>query len=211
MIGINRGTRRAFTLRNGSPVQTYHVTGRFGTQTESNFAGSLVTLKASYDHVRPGRLNALLATMQSQYQKSMFDVSGVDLQSEEAYELACKGLIRPKDATQYVIYGIKCINLVRNNFTVEINCMNATESKLAHLVNQIALDMRTVAHCTKIRRTRVGYFTYENALLRSQWHLPEILQNIADCEKVWDAHPDMVSNEISMPVGQNNENHQQNV
>lgn len=203
MVGINKGTRRSFLLKNGSPVQTYHVSGKFGTQTETNFAGSLVTLKATYDHVTHGQLNGLLASLQTQYQKIMFAASGVSLQSQEAYDLACKGVIRPKDPTHNVIYGIKLIRSDRERFTIEVNCMNVREEQLSHLICQIALGLRTVAHCTKIRRTRYGYFSYENALVRNQWHLPDFLQSIADSEKVWNAHPDMISDEISTPVGQN--------
>lgn len=162
-------------------------------------------MKATYKHVRHERLMALLATMQSQYQRMMFDASGVDLRSEEAYDLAVKGLVRPKDPKQYVIYGIRCIKgmMPDGRFKIEVNCMNATEQQLAQLICTIALELRTVAHCTMIRRTRYGYFSYENALLRNQWHLPDFLQSLADCEKVWNEHPDMISDESSTPVGQN--------
>lgn len=202
VLGINKGVRRSHRLRFGSPIQTYHVTGRLGVQTETNIAGSLTTMKATYDHVRQGALLSLIASMQAQFQKAMFDASGVSLQSQAAYELACKGLIRPKSPKECVIYGIRCIRFVRSDFTLEINSMNASEARLALLINQIALDLKSVAHCTKIRRTHYGYFSYENTLLRSQWHLPNIIQSIADCEKVWDEHPDMISEEVSTPVGQ---------
>lgn len=200
-MGINRGISRSKLLKIGSPIQTYHVTGRLGIQTETNFAGSLTTCKATYDHIRPGKLQALIDSLQAEYQKAMFDASGVNLQSQAAYELACKGLIRPKSHTDCAIYGIKCIKFVRNDFTLEINCMNANETTLMNLVSRIALELRSVAHCTKIRRTQYGYYSYENTLLRSQWHLLNIIENIADCEQVWDDHPDMISEEVSTPVG----------
>lgn len=197
------GTLRTNRLRYGSPIETYHITGRLGTQTTTDFADSMVELKASFDHVTRGKIDGFLASMQATQQKQMFDSCGLDLQTQAAYELACKGLIRPGKPNECVIYGIKCIEFKRNNFTLEVNCMNATEEKLIRLITKTAMGLRTVAHCIKIRRTRYGFFSYENALLRSELRLPNIIQSIADCEKIWYRHPNMISPEVTTPVGPN--------
>lgn len=43
---------------------------------------------------------------------------GVDTQSQEAYELAAKGLIRPENTQIPVVYGIKLVYFDLPNFTI---------------------------------------------------------------------------------------------
>lgn len=47
-------------------------------------------------------------------------VSGVDIQTQEAYELAVRGLLRPRAGQESnpMIYGIKCIEYDLPNFTL---------------------------------------------------------------------------------------------
>ncbi|XP_031625756.1 mitochondrial mRNA pseudouridine synthase Trub2 isoform X2 [Contarinia nasturtii] len=201
VLGINRGIEFANILRNGAPIQTFQVTGKFGKATDTNFQGAHITTRGSYKHVTKGKLEALLSSLQASYQKQMYDRSGVDIQSQAAYELACKGLIRPANTKETVIYGIRNTEFTRNTFTMEVQAMNASEELLASLVLDIAVQLRTVAHCTKIRCTRYGYFSFEHSLLRSQWNLERILRSMHECQQIWKSHPDMVAEDISSPVG----------
>lgn len=188
-------------MRNGAPIQTFHVTGKFGKATETNFQGDRVTNRATYKHVTKGKLQALVSSVQATYQKEMYALCGLDIQSQEAYELACKGLIRPKNTQSAVIYGMKCIEFTGNTFTIEFQTMNASERLLAEIISDVALQLRTVAHCTKIRCTRFGYFTFEDSLLRSHWNLQNVLQSMHECELIWKKYPNMVSEEVASPVG----------
>lgn len=201
VLGINKGVSFANLLKNGAPIQTFHVTGKFGKATETNFEGDRVTLRGGYNYIKKGRLESLLSSLQTTYQKQMYEMSGVDIQSQAAYELACKGLIRPQNTKSTVIYGIRNTEFTGKTFTIEVQTMNASEDMLASLVLDIAIKLRTVAHCTKIRCTRYGYFSFEDSLLRSHWNLQNVLQSMHECQKIWDKHPEMVSEEISTPVG----------
>lgn len=198
---MNKGVSFAQKLQDGAPIQTFEVTGRFGKATESNFQGDYVTNRGSYKHVTKGKLQAFVSSLQANYQKQMFDMSGLDIQSEDAYELACNGLIRPKDTKSTVIYGIRNTAYTGKTFTIEVQAMNASEAHLANLVLQIAIELRTVAHCTKIRCMRYGYFSFENSLLRSHWNLQNILQSMHECQQIWNKHPEMVAEDTSNPVG----------
>lgn len=201
VLGVNKGTKFSHVLRHGAPIQTYHITGKFGKATEDNFQGSRVTNRSTYRHVTAGKLQALVASLQSTYQRQMFEMSGLDIQSQAAYELACKGLIRPQNRTDMVIYGMRTIEFTGKTFTIEVQSMNAKESMLANLVLDIAVQLRTVARCTQIRCTRYGYFSYQDSLLRSHWNLQNVLQSMHECQKVWKKYPSMVSEEVSTPVG----------
>lgn len=192
-------------LRNGAPIQTYRVTGKFGKATEDNFQGSRVTNRSAYRHVTAGKLQALVASLQATYQRQMFEMSGLDMQSQAAYELACKGLIRPKNAKEMVIYGIRNTEFTGKTFTLEVQSMNAIESVLANLVLDIAAQLRSVACCTQIRCTRYGYFSYEDSLLRNHWNLQNVLQSMHECEKIWKKYPHMMGDASSTPVGYEND------
>lgn len=49
----------------------------------------------------------------------VYRAAGVDIQSQQAYELAAKGLIRPKGKESGpIIYGMKCISFNPPEFTL---------------------------------------------------------------------------------------------
>lgn len=177
------------------------MTGKFGKATETNFQGDRVTLRGAHTHVKEGKLQGLLSSLQATYQKQMYEMSGLDIQSQAAYELACKGLIRPKDTKSTIIYGIRNTEFTGKTFTIEVQTMNATEEMLASLILDIAIKLRTVAHCTKIRCTRYGYFSFEDSLLRSHWNLQNVLKSMHQCQQIWNRHPEMISEDVSSPVG----------
>lgn len=201
VLGVNRATKFALMLQNGAPIQTYHVTGKFGKATQDNFQGSRITNRSTYRHVTLGKLQALVASLQATYQRQMFDMSGLDIQSQAAYELACKGLIRPQNPKDMVIYGMRTTEFTGRTFTIEVQSMNAMEDQLANLVLNIAAQLRTVACCTQIRCTRYGHFSFEDSLLRSHWNLQNVLKSMHECEKIWKKYPSMCREDSATPVG----------
>lgn len=48
----------------------------------------------------------------------LFSQSGVDIQSQTAYELAVQGLIKPANSKIPILYGIKCIHFQPPDFTI---------------------------------------------------------------------------------------------
>lgn len=54
----------------------------------------------------------------------IFRHAQIDSQSQEAYELACKGLIRPlENSAVPILYGVRCIDFNLPNFTLgKLNC-----------------------------------------------------------------------------------------
>lgn len=201
VLGINRATNLVTRLHHGASIQTYQISGKFGKATESNFKDSLLTNRATYHHIFSGKLTSLVASMQASHQRQMFEMSGVDIQSQAAYELACKGPIRPSNRQNPTIYGIRCIEFNRPEFTLEIQAMNASEEYLCNIIAEIGLQLRSVAHCTKIRCTRYGFFTYQDSLLRAKWRPQHLLQNMVLCQEIISANPSMLSDESTTPIG----------
>ena len=96
----------------------YHITGKFGRSTESHFNDSPVTARASHDHITQNKLNNLVSSLQATHQKKMYEMCGVDLQSQAAYDLAVKGTIRPMVTNIPLIYGLRCIDFWNPYFTI---------------------------------------------------------------------------------------------
>lgn len=133
--------------------------------------------------------------MQASHQRKMYELCGVDLQTQAAYELACKGLLRPANNTQPVIYGIKLIHFERPHFTLELHTINEDENYLAALVHDMAIELRTVAHCSQLRCIRHAHFDVTDSLLRHGWHLPGIIKNMRQQKEILKAHPQMLEQE----------------
>lgn len=189
VLGINRGTKSAAALAEGHPVRVYRVTGFLGKSTENHFSDSRVTARYSFDHIYEEKLNRLLSSMQSSNQKKMFDLSGVAIDSQAAYELAAQGPIRPAETTVPLIYSIKLVELRKPFFTLEIHCVNESEEYMGMLVHEIALDMKSVAHCTGIRCIRYGHFSLGDSVLRHQWNLQSLINSMSQCNEIVKANP----------------------
>lgn len=66
----------------------------------------------------------------------------------------------------------------------EIHAVNESEAYLGILIHEIALNLRTVAHCTQIRCIRQSHFTLDDALVRRHWNVESILNNMTRCQQI---------------------------
>nr|XP_016931461.1 mitochondrial mRNA pseudouridine synthase Trub2 isoform X2 [Drosophila suzukii] len=182
------GTGQSSSIRKSRPVRVYHITGRLGSATENHLPDSRVTMRANHRHVSADRISGLAASIQASHQRKMFELCGVDLQTQEAYELACKGLLRPADESQPVVYGIRLVHFERPHFTLELHSINETQEYLVALVHDLALELRTAAHCSQLRCVRHAHFDVRDSLLRNSWHLPGIIKNLRHQRDILRAH-----------------------
>lgn len=77
----------------------------------------------------------------------------------------------------------------------EIHALNEHEAYLGILIHEIAIDLKTVAHCTQIRCIRQGHFTLEDSLVRRHWNIENIITNITRSKKKIIANPEMLEQE----------------
>ncbi|XP_026716059.1 mitochondrial mRNA pseudouridine synthase TRUB2 isoform X1 [Athene cunicularia] len=108
--------------------------------------------------------------------------SNIDMKTQEAYELAVKGLIRPMGKSPPIIIAIRCLQFTLPEFQLEIQCLHETQQYLRKIVHEIGLELKSSAVCTQVRRIRDGVFTLDDALLRTQWNLKNIQNAIWDCQ-----------------------------
>lgn len=63
-------------------------------------------------------------------------------------------------------------------FCAEIHSINEQCDEFARLIHDIGLQLKSTAVCTGIRRLRYGHFDTSHALLRQQWNLEDIVDNL---------------------------------
>lgn len=208
-----------FRIQQNRPLRVYRITGFLGKATESHFGDSRVIAKATVDHIGSDKISRLLASMQASHQKKMFELCGVDMHSQAAYDLAVKGTIRPADNSQPMIYGIRLAEFRRPFFTIgkllflkkktqidlklssEIHAINETEPYLGQLVHEIGLGLKSVAHCVAIRCIRHGHFELDKSLLRHDWNLQCVLAGMASSRQLLQEHPEMLHQTSTELVG----------
>ncbi|XP_054271967.1 pseudouridylate synthase TRUB2, mitochondrial [Macrosteles quadrilineatus] len=190
LLGLNQGVRIVRALEHAHQIRTFHVTGQLGRATDTYFTDGKVVERSKFKHVSRERMDKLLASIQAAHQRTMFELSGVDIQSQDAYELAVKGMIRPADPNVPMIYGIKCVEFNPPDFTLEIHSTNESEIYLKKLINAIGIKLHTAAVCSGLRCIRHSYFTVQNALLRKHWTLQHVIDNLQENDKLIRANPD---------------------
>lgn len=186
------GCRQAYAIRENKSIRVFHITAKLGSSTETNYYDSRVVETASISHVSESKLSRMLQSLQASNQKKMYEMAGVDLESQTAYELAQQGWIRPMKNDIPVVYQIKLIEFKKPYFTVEVVSLNETETFLGQFIHDMALTLRTHAFIAKLRCVRHGAFTLDTSLRRENWTLQKFLTNMAMCNRILKEHPDML-------------------
>ncbi|XP_061460263.1 pseudouridylate synthase TRUB2, mitochondrial isoform X1 [Rhineura floridana] len=174
VLGVGHGNKLLTDLYNAHLTRTYTVRGLFGKATDDfSDTGKLIE-KATFDHITREQLERIVSVIQGSNHKALLQYANIDLKTQEAYELAVRGLIRPMEKTPPLITAVRCIQFAPPEFQLEIHCLHETQQYLRKIVHEIGLEMKSVAVCTQVRRIRDGVFTVDDVLLRTQWNLQNI-------------------------------------
>ncbi|XP_053852596.1 pseudouridylate synthase TRUB2, mitochondrial [Vidua macroura] len=182
VLGIGHGNKLLTDLYNCHLTKVYTVGGLFGKASDDfSDTGNLVE-KTTFDHITREKLERILAVIQGTNQKALLMYSNIDMKTQEAYELAVKGLIRPMGKSPPIITAIRCLQFALPEFQLEIHCLHETQQYLRKMVHEIGLELKSSAVCTQVRRIRDGVFTVDDALPRTQWNLQSIQEAIRNCQ-----------------------------
>ncbi|RWS06582.1 putative tRNA pseudouridine synthase 2-like protein [Dinothrombium tinctorium] len=177
------GCYLASELWNSNFLRVYELKCKLGIATDTCWSDGKVVEKSTLKHISKERMDVILNKIQSAQQSQMFKTLGMNLTSQEAYEIASRGMIRPSSRkTNPILYGLRCIHFDAPNFTLEIQTINENEEYLVTLVNDIGLKMKSNACVINVRCTRYGNFTIDNALLEKHWTVENIINNIQMCK-----------------------------
>ncbi|XP_076653899.1 pseudouridylate synthase TRUB2, mitochondrial [Halictus rubicundus] len=205
VCGLNYGNNTIRCIKNSRVTRFYKVKGMLGQATDNYFSSGKIVEKSTYKHIKRGHIDKVCSIMQSSHQKKMYELCGVDLDSQAAYELAVKGLLRPVDPNIPILYAIKCIDFSPPEFTLEVVCINEYEMYLKTLIHDLGMRLRSTATCTQILCLQDGLFTLEHALLKKNWTLESILENISLCRKILLQNENVWNQESPVLIDHNSE------
>ncbi|XP_037706920.1 mitochondrial mRNA pseudouridine synthase TRUB2 [Choloepus didactylus] len=174
VLGVGHGCRLLTDMYDAHLTKDYTVRGLLGKATDDFCEDGRLVEKTTYDHVTREKLDRILSVIQGSHQKALVMYSNLNLKTQEAYEMAVRGLVRPMNKSPMLITGIRCLHFAPPEFLLEVQCIHETQKQLRKLVHEIGLELKTTAVCSQVRRTRDGFFTLDDALLRTQWDLHSI-------------------------------------
>ncbi|XP_077458510.1 pseudouridylate synthase TRUB2, mitochondrial isoform X2 [Stigmatopora argus] len=177
VIGVGNGNKALNDLYHTKVTRVYTLEGEFGTATHDFSHRGRIVEQSTYDHITQDKLERVLAMLQGANQKALSLYANVDMQSQEAYEMAVQGLLGPEGKSPPILKGLKCIRFDPPDFTL-VQCLNETQKYLRKVIHEIGLELRSTALCKGVRRTRDGTFTLQDALTRSQWTPAEIMRAV---------------------------------
>lgn len=183
-------------------ISVYHISGCFGYATDNFFADGKIIDKATFKHIRSGKMDAVLSKIESTQRNRLFDSASVPLESEEAYELAKAWPSRPSTMARWpVIYRIRCIHLKPPDFKIEVTIGNENETLLAQLSQDIGLMLKSNAYTKSIRRVKMGPFDVDSSLTIKDWDLQSIINHLSLFnEKHKELHQLFRSYKLAMPI-----------
>lgn len=176
VLSVGKGNKILNDLYKTRVTRDYTLEGRLGTAANNFTDRGRVMEKSTYDHITLDKLERVLAMLQGVHQKALLTSSNVDMKSQEAYEMAVKGLLGPDGKSSPIVTGVRCIRFEPPHFTLEVQCINETQKYLRKVVHDIGLELRSTAVCTGVRRTRDGPFTVQDALGRHQWTATDVME-----------------------------------
>ncbi|XP_018495811.2 uncharacterized protein LOC100905731 [Galendromus occidentalis] len=172
--------RDMFKLKTTPLVSTYEMKCVLGIMTDDGTTNGRIRERSRYHHVHQAIIERYLSSVQAGFQRQGFEYAGVDMDSQEAYELASKGLLRPQQPTMPLIYALRCTEFDAPSFTLEVQVINGDDVYLRTLVCDLALKLKTTAALDKMRRTRYGPFTLDMALIKHLYSVENVLDNIEE-------------------------------
>ncbi|XP_002731969.1 pseudouridylate synthase TRUB2, mitochondrial-like [Saccoglossus kowalevskii] len=184
VMTATEGNKKIGMMNTAQFPSIYEVKGKFGMATDTFDESGKVWEKTTYHHIKSEKMNRVLAAMSRVHQSAMTRFSGVEMQSQAAYELAVRGMLRPAVDSPPLIIRMKCIHFDKPHFTIEMECLKEHGQFLRKTVHELGLEMKSSAVATSVRRTRQGPFTLDHALLQKHWKLEYILQAIQNCKKL---------------------------
>ncbi|XP_076012814.1 pseudouridylate synthase TRUB2, mitochondrial [Genypterus blacodes] len=169
VLGVGNGNMALNELYKTRVTRDYTLEGEFGTATDDFSHTGRTVERSTYDHITRDKLDRVLAMLQGANQKALLMYSNVDMKSQEAYEMAARGLLGPEGKSPPILTGLRCVRFQPPHFTLEVQCLNETQKYLCKVVHEIGLELHSTAMCKGVRRTRDGLFTLQDALTHHQW------------------------------------------
>ena len=156
LILIGKAVKRFEEIRTWE--KEYVLTVKLGEATDTGDpTGKIITTSGSEPEVSQNKVKRILTSFVPGYEQTVPAYSAVKIGGRRAYKLARAGkeFVRPKK--QVKISEIELINLQGSTLKVRVVCGSGTYMR--QLAVDIGAKLGLPAHCSALRRTRVGNFT----------------------------------------------------
>jgi tRNA pseudouridine55 synthase len=185
-IVINEGTKLVPFLREGP--KEYEVTLKLGEETDTDDWTGKVVMSKPWKGVQPEKIEALVQTFFGKIHQRPPMFSAVKINGRPLYRLARKGIEVERREREVEIYEVqmKGIDLPLVHF--KVSCSKGTYIRT--LGRDIGRKIGCGAHLLRLRRTRSGPFTFEQAI---PW---ENLKNLSEADAL---HPWLISLSAALP------------
>lgn len=180
-LALRDGVKKVEFYQEARLPSIYTVHGRLGFATFSHDIEGKIVEKSTYDHITKPRLEKVLSGLLRSSQKQIIRHSGVNIRSQEAYELAARGLLQPSGDIPTLLLDMKCSRFEPPDFEIEIQCLRESAQYLRRVVNNIGLFLKSNAVCIKVRKIQDGPFKLEHSLIRKDWRLDPIVEAVRTC------------------------------
>ena len=87
---VGKSTKRAFDFMDEQHLRVYEIKGRFGFATTDQTSEGRIVEKSTFKHITEEKIGTLVSKMQSAFQIQMYKTMGIDIKSDEAYQMAAK-------------------------------------------------------------------------------------------------------------------------
>uniref|UniRef100_A0A914YUP6 Pseudouridine synthase II N-terminal domain-containing protein n=1 Tax=Panagrolaimus superbus TaxID=310955 RepID=A0A914YUP6_9BILA len=173
-------------LRHQAWINTYRMIGKFGEQIDKHYIRGKVVDKAPYEHVTRHKLQKLLTRLRAQYKRASFELAEVDIKSQAAFELARKGVPRPRILDTPVVYNASVNNFNSPYFGLTIQVTGETDYFLRAFIHELGCSLGTIACTKQLRRIRMDVLGKDHALLDKELNVVNIIRNILLCNNALD-------------------------
>jgi hypothetical protein len=178
----------SFRIFGNRMMRTFRAKVEFGKSTDTGFIDGKVVERVRNPYLQRYKIEKALSSIQSSHQKSAFTMANVSsLQSQEAYELAVKGPVRPSHhlgTHNLFVYGIRCVAYEHPHLELEFNTFVDNENEVFSLIAELGVKLKAGSVCTQLRCIRYGYYDLSHALLEKHVGLESVIGNIYALKKV---------------------------
>ncbi|XP_071820565.1 pseudouridylate synthase TRUB2, mitochondrial-like [Apostichopus japonicus] len=180
-LALQEGVERVDFYKQARLPSQYIIHGRLGFATFSHDIEGTIVEKSTYGHVTQPKIEKVLSGLLRMSQKDIIRHSGVNIQSQEAYELASRNLLQPSGDIPCLLLDLRCSKFEPPDFEIEVHCLRESAQYLRKVINDVGLFLKTNAVSIKVRKIQEGPFSLDNCLLRKDWRLDPILDALRTC------------------------------
>ncbi|CAI5449439.1 unnamed protein product [Caenorhabditis angaria] len=171
LFGINEGSDSLPEIMSKSWTNVYRFDGIFTKVSPKDE-------KLDLSKITRHKFEKVISRLESQFRSAAFEHANVDKQSEEAFDLARKGLPRAQLPGAQVIYSIEINWLKVPRFSITIQCSGEDDEMLKNFASTIGSSLGCSAVPIRIQRKCFGPFSSVNALLEKQFNLQNFIRNV---------------------------------